>query len=289
MGDWKSPENLGVPINTPGDDIFYVVSGDAEHAYFNSVKEYGYGGEDIYRVKLESFEELEKEEQDKIESRKKIMEEITGKKETLKKVKIFVRDIETNELIEGGEVTIYDKGNKVLGSSDEKGSEEGHTVSADVSDLSTLKIHADTKGYLPSTQKVEVVEAEDGTISYVVPLQKIKKDAKLNLSDIYFASNSFVVSPESFVEIDKLVKFMKKNPSVSARLEGHTDSVGSDVYNMNLSMNRCASVKKYMVEKGIDETLLEVIGFGETKPIADNATAEGRDKNRRLEFVIDSH
>jgi len=288
-GEWKTPENLGVPINTPGDDIFYVVSGDAEHAYFNSVKDYGYGGEDIYRVKLESIEVLEIEEQEKVASRKKIIEEITGEKESLKKVKIIIRDIETNEIIEGSEVTVYDKGNKVLGSSAEKEGEGAHNVNTDISDLSTLKIHGEGKGYLPSTAKVEVVVNEDGEHEYVVKLQKIKKDAKLNLSDIYFASNSFVVSPESFIEIDKLVKFMKKNPSVTARLEGHTDSVGSDVYNMNLSMNRCASVKKYMVENGISESALEVIGFGETKPIADNATAEGRDKNRRLEFVIDSH
>jgi len=286
-GEWKAPENLGVPINTPGDDIFYVVSGDAEHAYFNSVKDYGYGGEDIYRVKLESKKVLEIEEQEKVASRKKIIEEITGKKESLKKVKIVIRDMETNEIIEGAEVTISDNSNKLLGTSSE--GDDGHNVATDVSDLKSIKISTETKGYLPATTKVELVENENGEHEYVVKVQKIEKEAKLNLSDIYFASNSFVVSPESFVEIDKLVKFMKNNPTVVARLEGHTDSVGSDVYNMNLSMNRCASVKKYMVDKGIPESALEVIGFGETKPIADNATAEGRDQNRRLEFVIDSH
>ena len=80
---------------------------------------------------------------------------------------------------------------------------------------------------------------------------------------------------------------MKSNPTVGARLEGHTDSMGSDVYNMKLSNSRCESVKKYMVAKGIDPSQLTAIGFGETKPIADNATVEGREINRRLEFVID--
>ena len=79
---------------------------------------------------------------------------------------------------------------------------------------------------------------------------------------------------------------MTENPGMSLAIDGHTDNVGKDEYNQTLSDNRAASVKTYLVSKGIDESRISAIGHGETMPIADNKTAAGRQQNRRSELTL---
>jgi len=102
---------------------------------------------------------------------------------------------------------------------------------------------------------------------------------------VNFDNNSATIKPESYGELDNLVEFLKAVPSARGTLEGHTDSVGSDAYNRNLSQRRADSVKAYVTGKGIDAARIEARGFGEAQPVADNATAEGRAQNRRVQFT----
>ena len=83
-----------------------------------------------------------------------------------------------------------------------------------------------------------------------------------------------------------MVAFLKENPDKKVDLEGYTDSIGSAKYNQGLSERRAVSVKTYLVKKGIDPARITGLGFGETKPIAENNTKEGRAKNRRVEIKI---
>jgi OOP family OmpA-OmpF porin len=76
------------------------------------------------------------------------------------------------------------------------------------------------------------------------------------------------------------------NPSSPVTVEGHTDSIGSNQYNQKLSERRANAVRQYLIEKGIASSRIQVIGYGEERPIADNKTAEGRAKNRRAEFQV---
>lgn len=101
---------------------------------------------------------------------------------------------------------------------------------------------------------------------------------------IYFDTNKATIKPNSRPVLDNAVEYMKKNPGVKLEVQGHTDSVGADAYNMKLSEARAAAVKKYMTDKGIAADRLETKGFGESRPAASNATKEGRAKNRRIEF-----
>ena len=91
---------------------------------------------------------------------------------------------------------------------------------------------------------------------------------------------------ESYVELNKVVDFLKLNESVEIEIEGHTDNKGSDVYNENLSQGRSQSVVDYLVQQGIESTRLTARGFGESKPIDTNDTDEGRGNNRRVEFTV---
>ena len=94
------------------------------------------------------------------------------------------------------------------------------------------------------------------------------------------------VKPEAAKILDRLVVFMQENKTSKVALSGHTDNVGSDAYNQKLSERRVTAVREYVVKKGVDAGRISGQGFGESKPIADNKTREGRSKNRRVEIKV---
>ncbi|MBQ0119294.1 MAG: OmpA family protein, partial [Bacteroidales bacterium] len=117
-------------------------------------------------------------------------------------------------------------------------------------------------------------------------LEPIVKKRKIILHDLYFATNSVVILPESEKGLQDLYDLLNENPEVRIRITGHTDSVGSDKDNQKLSEGRANSVRDDMIRRGIDENRIEAEGKGESEPIDTNDTEEGRAKNRRVEFVI---
>lgn len=117
-------------------------------------------------------------------------------------------------------------------------------------------------------------------------LGKILTDGKLVTHAITFAVNRTDIRPESFGFLNEMVIWLKENPGVKLEISGHTDADGSDVSNMTLSQARSESVKSYLVSSGIVATRLVAKGYGESKPVDSNETAEGKANNRRVEFVL---
>jgi OOP family OmpA-OmpF porin len=114
-------------------------------------------------------------------------------------------------------------------------------------------------------------------------------DEKLVIDDkIHFEFDSDVIRKESYDLLAEIAGVIKAHPELARiSIEGHASAEGGDKYNLQLSERRAASVRRHLVEKGgIAEARLESVGFGEEQPIADNDTAEGREKNRRVEFMI---
>lgn len=103
---------------------------------------------------------------------------------------------------------------------------------------------------------------------------------------IYFQSGKAKIKPVSFPLLNEVGQALADNPSIKVRIEGHTDSRGSDSYNEKLSDGRAHSVRQYLMGRGIDEDRMVAKGYGEAQPIADNRTNTGRAQNRRVEFVI---
>ena len=103
---------------------------------------------------------------------------------------------------------------------------------------------------------------------------------------VYFDTRKATIKRVSFPLLDEVAQAMKDNPTIKVRIEGHTDSQGSERFNLKLSKNRAASVRKYLIGKGIEGARMDPQGFGEGVPIADNRTADGRAQNRRVEFYI---
>ena len=103
--------------------------------------------------------------------------------------------------------------------------------------------------------------------------------------EVFFDSDSATIKPESYPDLDRAVRLMTTNDRLFGTIEGHTDSRGSDAYNLKLSQRRADSVRQYLVDKGVPASRLDAVCKGEVSPIAYNATAEGRAQNRRVLLV----
>lgn len=117
----------------------------------------------------------------------------------------------------------------------------------------------------------------------VVP---IEKGATVQMNNIFFEYAKATLQETSFSELNRVVQLLNRNSSMKIEISGHTDNVGLDENNMKLSQERAESVKNYLLSKGISANRLTAKGYGETKPISTNETEEGKQQNRRVEFVI---
>lgn len=108
----------------------------------------------------------------------------------------------------------------------------------------------------------------------------------ITLGDVLFATGSATLRPASDSHLEKLAAFLSKYPARTLRIEGHTDNVGSDDYNMMLSRHRADAVKMYLVERGIDTMRITAAGMGEGSPVSNNDSSTGRQQNRRVEVIL---
>ena len=136
-------------------------------------------------------------------------------------------------------------------------------------------------GYEPYEQLITYIG--DSLNISLVPL---KVGRKVILHNLFFATGKTQILPQSEQALNELSDFLRDNPTVSIRITGHTDNVGSDKANMTLSEGRAKAVRGEIIKRGIAAERIEAEGKGETEPIADNATEEGRAQNRRVEFTI---
>ncbi len=137
-------------------------------------------------------------------------------------------------------------------------------------------------GYVP--EGVVVVCKPEATT--VRDFELFKKEEKIVLHGITFEFNRADIKPSSYNILDEAVELLKKHPEVMIEIGGHTDSDGSNSYNLELSTLRAESVKRYLVNHGISSSMLRNRGYGESQPVASNRTAAGKSQNRRIEFRI---
>ncbi len=116
--------------------------------------------------------------------------------------------------------------------------------------------------------------------------EEVIKKVNYAASNIYFATGKYVLLAKSFKGLNDVAQIMKDDPQLKLAIDGHTDNVGGDEFNQKLSENRAGAVRDYLIKRGIDESRLIVTGHGESEPIADNKTAAGRQKNRRVEMKL---
>lgn len=147
-------------------------------------------------------------------------------------------------------------------------------------------ITASAEGYLNTVDSVWINDKEVTPVTKDIVLQPIEVGVTVRLKNIYFDFDKTTLKNESFTELDKVVDFLKQNPSVEIEISGHTDDKGSDQYNETLSQGRSEAVVNYVISQGIDSYRLSAHGYGEAKPIDTNESEDGRANNRRVEFTV---
>lgn len=264
-GDWGPAVNLGYPINSAKNENSLLVDPAGNLAYFASEREGGYGDLDIYQFELP--------------------EDVRPEKITYVKGKIY--NSKTKEPLEATfELFDLDKQEKVTQSFSQKNGEFFVTLTSN----KNYMVNVSKEGYaFYSDNFILKNKIADFTKPYVldIPLQPIDTGSVIELKNVFFDVNKWDLKAESKVELNKLVNFLTKNPSLKIEVGGHTDSDGDKKANLTLSNNRAKSVVEYLVNEGkIGAARLSYKGYGDTKPKVKNDTPENKAKNRRTEFRV---
>jgi len=267
-GKWAKPVNLGYPINTSGDESSLIVTADGSKGLFASNNLKGFGGYDLYSFDLY------------LAAMPKKVTYIKGNVLDSSSRERLDAKIEVVRLRDG--TVVYSKNSDDLNGSFLAGLKLGETYT----------FHIMKKGYLLYSENFILTDPPpkndlDYAKSILIHLRKIALGKKDILRNIFFETNSFILKPESRIELDQVIRFMAINPEVKMEISGHTDNVGEDNKNVILSENRAKTVYNYLIVKGrINPGRFTYKGYGKTQPIETNKTEAGRAKNRRTEFKI---
>lgn len=261
-GDWSKPVNLGYPINTIDREGTLFITADGKTAYYASDKTDTKGGLDIYSFEL----------REDLRPIKTLW--VKGQVYDKKTTKGLPSDVELTDLATSQIIS------KVQ--TDENGR---YLITLPVGKDYVFNVNR--KGYLFYSDNFMLVKnSPDSIYEKNIPLQPIEVNASVVLNNIFFDVNKFDLRPESQIELDKIVQMMKDNPTVKVEISGHTDNVGKPADNLALSDKRAKTVVAYLINKRIAPQRFTYKGLGETQPVADNKTEEGRAKNRRTEMKI---
>ena len=149
--------------------------------------------------------------------------------------------------------------------------------------LIKLKSIGEAKDY----NKIEVPELQEGAQYGTMQMGiMISQPSKFTLDNVHFDTGKASLRKDSYKELNDLYRFLKLKPEIKILVAGHTDNTGNSEQNKTLSENRANAVKSFLIKKGIAANRIQTKGYGDTQPVAENATAAGRQKNRRTEVHI---
>jgi len=265
--EWSEPVNLGKEINTPYNDWGYQIATDGSQAFFASGdRPGGFGASDIYVVPLPDgarpgavvavFGRVTDPAGNGLEA------ELRWNDLTLGRAAGTARtDRQT------GEYYIALPAGHRYGYSAEK---EGYMGRSETLDFTGID---------------EYTERRLDIVLYPIE-QLVREQSPIELNNVFFDFDKYDLRPESALELERWVELLKKKPALRAAIHGHTDHIGPEAYNEKLSAQRAGAVAAYLRQHGVAPDRLTVKGFGETRPVADNDTKEGRQRNRRVEIRL---
>jgi outer membrane protein OmpA-like peptidoglycan-associated protein len=302
-GSWSDPENMGYPINTPDDDIFFVVAANGRHAYMTSFREDGYGDKDLFKLTLLGPEKqpiLGGEDNllanvDAPVSGKVIEPKVEIISSQVAILKGIIRDDKTKKPLEAVIELIDNEKNEVIARFSSNASNGKYLVSLPAGKNYGIAVMAEN--YLFHSENFEITdEAQYLEVEKNIDLKQASVGTVIVLRNIFFDLNKYTLRDESQSELDRLIKLLNENPKLRIEISGHTDTRGSATYNKDLSQNRAQAVVTYLVQKGIDQIRLVSKGYGQEQTIvSDEEIKKMRSKreieaahqeNRRTEFKI---
>ena len=259
---WTEPVNLGYPINTYNDETGLVIESGGERAYFSSVRDNTYG-KDIFSFKLHN----------------------SVRPDPVLYLRGSVIDRETGRLLMADyELTNLTTGSLLISNKTGAGGDflvclpSGHNYALNVS----------RPGYLFYSESFlfEGVHSLVEPFIKQIPLSPLKPGERMLLANVFFEVDSWELKSESLIELNRLADLLTENNNLVVEIGGYTDSTGTDEHNLVLSERRALSVVSYLKTRGITPERLKHKGYGNTSPVGDNITSEGRKINRRTEVKI---
>jgi len=266
---WGKPQNLGYPINTERDEIGLMVTLDGKQAYFASNKINRANGWDIYFFDL--YEAVRPEE-------------VVLVKGTLTKDQ-FVSD-ESSTVVLKNSATGKET---ALAVSEQDGSFTAVVKKEEASSM-VVKVEAKKAAFSAAPLRLKLAASgppgEVARIELDLEHKELEQGGSYPIPHILFETGSDRLDMESEVLIGEFAEFLARADHLKVQIQGHTDNVGDPGANLDLSKRRAKRVADLLYELGISSTRLSHRGYGETKPVASNATEEGRAQNRRTVFVV---
>lgn len=270
-GVWKTPSNLGIPINTTGDEVGFFVSTDGLTGFFCSNLQMPgrVGGYDVYQFELYQEARPEAVVIVKGELKDDYGNPLTGP------VNVEIKNVTTKEKTKA--VVDTTSGGFAAAIKISKKDDYVITIKRDSAAFNSVVVSGKQDFKEKTTVDVQPMN-----------IKKLKVGSAYTINDINFGSNSAVLEPESMVVLEEFAAYLKEHPNVKIEIHGHTDNVGDDNRNMALSNERAYAVFEALTVKyGVPRSQIKASrGYGETKPLDTNETEEGRRKNRRTEFLI---
>jgi len=296
---WSTPENIGYPVNTPDDDVFFVMSGSGRHGYYTSMSgDDGIGMRDLYRVTFLGPEKpmVVNNEDNLLASvvapvtEKVIAPTVAVQEAQLTILKGVISDYITKDVLEAEIEIIDNAANKVIATFKSNSASGKYLVSLPAG--KNYGIAVKKEGYLFHSENFDIPNtAAFQTVEKDIELKSLVVGNKIVLKNIFFDLNKATLRPESTAELERLIKLMTDVPTLKIELGGHTDSRGSDSYNQKLSEQRAEAVVNYLTQKGISSDRLKFAGYGETQLVNKcangvNCSEEEHQENRRTEFKV---
>lgn len=324
--NWSRPENLGKGVNGPDDDKYFSIPTSGSHAYFSrgqadeNTDVFRFRIDELFITEegeepliaanevpiTEEVEVIEEPEIVKEEIKENVIEEEVPVVVVVTPVVVPIKEEIIEEPTPITEVfititgTVYNSKtnktmqSKVLAERLPDGRKVGEIMTnADGKYSFKLRpgakygVHADMNGFLSQNENMDFNEiTESITLTKDLYLSPIEKGVALVLNNIFFDFDRSDLKTSSYAELERILKSLKDNSIGKIEISGHTDSIGDDDYNLNLSQQRAWSVYSYFISNGIKADRLKSVGFGETMPVEKNDTSEHRKRNRRVEFKI---
>jgi len=295
---WQAPTNIGYPINSADEDIYFVLSADNKYGYYASGGSHhegeddGYGEKDIYVITMPPPEKIvvaSTRETKTTTSRS--TRQLAGAVETkvvtnpITILKGTITDALTGKPLEANLVLTDNDKNKTIAEMKSNSSTGKYLIILPSGKNYGLAV--EKQDYMFHSENFDIPASTDyQEIVKDVELKKIAIGTKIVLKNVFFDFDKATLRSESTAELTRLIALLNEVPNLKIEISGHTDSKGDNAYNKKLSERRAKSVTDYLISKGIASSRLRSAGYGEEKPISTNDTDEGRQLNRRTEFEI---
>ncbi|WP_448519008.1 OmpA family protein [Rhodoflexus sp.] len=261
---WSKPTNLGYPINDHRNQMGLFITADGKKGYYSHEENIG---NQLISSRIYMFE---------------LPEELRPTT-TSNYVKGTVRDAVTKKAL-AARIELIDLATDSIQQQVSSDAANGRYLIV-LNKGAEYALYVNCEGYL--FKSLTFNYAEEGTDVVIdIELDPISKGAKIVLNNIFFETAKWDLQPKSITELRKLLRLLEQNPQLKVEIGGHTDDVGSDAANLELSRKRAQSVVDYLTQNGIDAVRLTAKGYGETVPQVPNNSDQNRAKNRRIEFKL---